>query len=544
MSTYYVDYTGGNDGNDGLSEENAWKTWSHVSSELNGNQSDDIVKAKCGETWSEQYTVAGYGTDGHRFVHTSYGSGNKPCIDGEETRNYCIRAVSKNYLEFDGLELKDAINTGTGGGKDGACIKLESSTGSLLDDLDIYHAKTRGVWFDFCSGCTAQYSLIDTGITDNQYEADSLYLSNGSGNIVRHNEIYEAAQGYYVDGVQTYDDDGITIEYNYMECSQQSDQGSMLLQIEQGSGTVNIRYNILYNTVNQRSIFVLDSSSAAFNVYNNVIINAAGGGSWVGIGLDILSGCSIPTCRNNIFYCTNGLCIISSPSISPTSRLDYNCYYRESGGSELIYDGSDERTWAQMQGLGYEPHGYNADPKFENLSGKDFHIKSDSPCRNVGVDVGLTQDYDSKSVPQETYPCIGAFEYISGGWASFQLDPNAAAYSDDEMVGKVNSASVQVTRASAVSADAVADGTTNKAFTSSEQTKLANIEDSATADMTGDEILSAINAGTLSLTRADVLDQDSLNIVKTNPQSGEYKITAVHRTSSGLLEIEYEDVPV
>ena len=45
----------------------------------------------------------------------------------------------------------------------------------------------------------------------------------------------------------------------------------------------------------------------------------------------------------------------------------------------------------------------------------DFHLQSDSPCRNAGVDVGLTEDYDGVSVPQETNPCIGAFEFLLGG---------------------------------------------------------------------------------------------------------------------------------
>ena len=38
--------------------------------------------------------------------------------------------------------------------------------------------------------------------------------------------------------------------------------------------------------------------------------------------------------------------------------------------------------------------------------------------------------------------------------ASFQLDPNAQAYTDDEIVGKVNAASAQITRAGSVAAAA------------------------------------------------------------------------------------------
>ena len=82
MATYYVDFTGGNDGNGGQVEDDAWKTINKVQITLTGDQSDTIVKFKRGEVWREQYTVAGHGTSGHPFVHTDYGSGDLPKIYG------------------------------------------------------------------------------------------------------------------------------------------------------------------------------------------------------------------------------------------------------------------------------------------------------------------------------------------------------------------------------------------------------------------------------------------------------------------------------
>jgi len=148
-----------------------------------------------------------------------------------------------------------------------------------------------------------------------------------------------------------------------------------------------------------------------------------------------------------------------------------------------------------------------------------------------------------------------------------QLDPNAASYTDDEIVGKVNSATANITRVDSVDADSVFDGTTNKAYTGTEQTKLSGVEDSATADQsesdikslfswttspedgatsdqTGDEIVTAVNAGSSAITREGALSQDDLNIVKTNPVAGEYKVKSIHRQSDGKLDIEYDDVAV
>jgi hypothetical protein len=64
------------------------------------------------------------------------------------------------------------------------------------------------------------------------------------------------------------------------------------------------------------------------------------------------------------------------------------------------------------------------------------------------------------------------------------------------------------------------------------------------ASYTDDEIIAKINAATDPITRESALDQDSLNIVKTNPAVGEFLIKNIHRDSAGKLDIEYDDVAV
>jgi len=128
--------------------------------------------------------------------------------------------------------------------------------------------------------------------------------------------------------------------------------------------------------------------------------------------------------------------------------------------------------------------------------------------------------------------------------ASFQLDPNAVAYTDDEIVGKINSASTGavITRANSVSAAArpiVAGevGATeleNEAFLAAEKTKLTGIEDSAKDDQTGVEVRDLIVA----------LGDTERKIVITDPQAGEYPVLAIQRNSTGKLDVSYDDQPV
>ena len=125
---------------------------------------------------------------------------------------------------------------------------------------------------------------------------------------------------------------------------------------------------------------------------------------------------------------------------------------------------------------------------------------------------------------------------------SMQLDPNAAAYTDDEIIGKINAASADITRAGSVDAAArpleagevggaeLAD----EAYTAAEQSKLTGIEASATADQDGAEVRDLIVG----------LADDARQIVLTNPVSGEFKIVSIHRQADGKLDIEYDDVAV
>ena len=119
---------------------------------------------------------------------------------------------------------------------------------------------------------------------------------------------------------------------------------------------------------------------------------------------------------------------------------------------------------------------------------------------------------------------------------SFQLDPNAQSYTDDEIVGKVNTATANITRADSI------EGTAASALDTDDISEgSGNLYDTG-APPTDDEIVTGINNASNDITREAALNQDSLNIVKTAPAGGEYKIKNIHRDSSGKMDIEYDDV--
>ena len=121
---------------------------------------------------------------------------------------------------------------------------------------------------------------------------------------------------------------------------------------------------------------------------------------------------------------------------------------------------------------------------------------------------------------------------------SMQLDPNAASYTDDEIVGKINSATANITRAGSI------EGTAASALDSDDISEgSSNLYDTG-APPTDDEVVTAINNASNSITREAALSQDDLNIVKSNPAAGEFYVKNIHRDSSGKLDIEYDDTAV
>jgi len=102
--------------------------------------------------------------------------------------------------------------------------------------------------------------------------------------------------------------------------------------------------------------------------------------------------------------------------------------------------------------------------------------------------------------------------------ASMQLDPNAAAYTDDEIVAKVNAATATISRASSV--------------------------DAAARPLVAGEVDNAALAASAAKDNLDALADTDRGYIKTGPTTGEFKIVNLQRDASGKLDIDYDDVAV
>ena len=136
---------------------------------------------------------------------------------------------------------------------------------------------------------------------------------------------------------------------------------------------------------------------------------------------------------------------------------------------------------------------------------------------------------------------------------SMTLDPAAQSYTDDQIVGKVNTASTQITRASSVAAAArpiaASEVTDTMLATGAIKTKLG-------AEADGNKLVSASLAAAAGVTNAqvasglakanlDALADVDRGYIKTSPTAGEFKVVSIQRgtvASGAKLDVDYDDV--
>jgi hypothetical protein len=172
---------------------------------------------------------------------------------------------------------------------------------------------------------------------------------------------------------------------------------------------------VIYNTYGP-GIYLYESSYS--NVYNNTIYNNS-------TGSDTGHGRGSIRATGRVEYTTNA--IIKNNNCYSTSSRDYaifvdanyvsngiivanNNFYRASG-NWYFWNNGEGGNLATFNALPRVSGNVNSDPLFVSTSTSDFRLQSNSPCINVGTNVGLTSDFAGIGVPQGGVPEIGAYEY-------------------------------------------------------------------------------------------------------------------------------------
>ena len=469
-ATYYVDYSNGDDANNGTSTDSPWKTITKVNA--SSFSAGDNILFKKGETWSEQLTIKYSGSSGNPIVYSSYGSGSKPIIDGNNTANYGIYASNKSYITIDGFNIKKMKKTGTS-----YAIYFTGGTYNTVKNCDIsevYYVTNPnpgtttweaqygvGIQFIKCNGATISGNTIkDCGSSAILYGTqDNISLTNlceifnneitnvnigirvTSGNTsgvsinnvkIHNNYIHDFNAYYYCtnwhrDGIHVWSTSGlletsvenVEIYNNFFDDTLNTTVGSTAwLYIEYNCKNFKIHHNIFSHCPAINSIRIkgqTPGTEGGHEIYNNTIYSILDSNN--GTGLTVTYSDNIKV-KNNIFYVQKFAYTFDTYSATGV-EINNNLLYRVLGSGDIASI-NGFMTFAELNSAGYEAHGMISEPLFDGniFTGVGntelFKLQSNSQAIDKGANLGFTSDFAGNPIPQGGAPDIGAFEYQSG----------------------------------------------------------------------------------------------------------------------------------
>ena len=236
-TTYYVDSSGGNDGNSGTSSDAPWKTLGKVSGRT--FQPGDQILFKAGGSWTGKLDLNGSGTEGNPIVVNRYGSGDKPFINGG---GHLAAIVLENvaYWEVNNLEI---VNNGgptlSGSADYRAGVLVKAAWGSIyhhiyLKNLSIHHIFPETGAEAHAIHVTAQ-GAAETFFDDLRVQDCHIWLTGRYGITVRRDSVDSVDPAFQYNrnivlkgnwfentggsAMQTSRGDGVTVEDNLVETS-------------------------------------------------------------------------------------------------------------------------------------------------------------------------------------------------------------------------------------------------------------------------------------------------------------------------------------
>jgi len=266
--------------------------------------------------------------------------------------------------------------------------------------------------------------IHDIGIYMRNEDAEGIGTNGVEDLTIENNEFYNcgtAFQSYPYSGSTS---KNIIIRWNYVHDSHQlgGARGTGIAIGTDPPNTADMSGNQVYgNIVANCSSYAYESNFDLYEVvfYNNVAYN-----------------CKYSFFFNAVYRDDNGPKIVfkNNISISPVDQhiyfgsvttednysldSDYNLFYPDIlegfGFKGKGYAGNNNFAgWQALSrsGCTFDPHSIIADPLFVDPQNANFAAANNSLAIDAGIDVGLTQDFQGKPVPQGSAPDIGAYEF-------------------------------------------------------------------------------------------------------------------------------------
>lgn len=412
QNIYYIDSQNGNDNNDGLTENTAWKSHTMVST-INF-QPGDIIAFKKGSQFSGPIQFTESGTEENPIKITSYGEGELPHFTNPDDNNLngnCIR-ISGSWVILENLYFHDTpptenVNRLSSIFKMGAVFNMPGADHNIIRN-NVFINCTKGIQ------STGEYTLITDNYLDGPNHA--LWIEPG------------ATGAWGPMGMQL----GIgnqEVSYNTIKnyLTTDSPYGSDGGAIELDDGRFHKdNYYIHHNYTEGNAGFIESSWGADYNPYVQEVHNLKvafnvnfDGQDW----LYMWAPCHDCFFDNNTVIRTNDF---TSP-LDDGAYLDYgginfrnNLFvytsdaFQGPGANKNITENNwylNINNWSQIHWD--DNQAGSGDPGLINLSDGDYHLAYDSPLRGNGINLNeyYSCDFDGNILPQNGAWDVGAFQY-------------------------------------------------------------------------------------------------------------------------------------
>jgi parallel beta-helix repeat protein len=392
---YYV-APNGDDANPGTIGE-PWRTLQKAADTM---VADDTTYVRSG-TYT-RVNLKRSGASGQYITFEAY-PGEHPVLDGGSWVGFVDRYADTSPLEYfiiDGFEIKNFEHG----------INLIQSNHFIIRNNKVHDNSSFGILVDGAEdGEIANNSVFNTG------SYSGILVSNSTNIDIHHNVSY--SNNHNGIGMSHAAHNNLVHHNIAYDNSCGADQRYAGIAIEVNSERNRVYNNLIYDNCHAGYL----TNSPNNEIYNNVMYGNIGAQISFGDWED-----STPTgnvIMNNIFVVTragdqeNAVACWGEGYDPLQNTFDYNLYYYVNGPDKSrmvvvwpIY--SRAYSFSEWQAAGKEQHGVLGDPQFINPGNADFHLRSNSPAIDAGVDVGVTDDFDGNVRPQGPTPDIGAFEYV------------------------------------------------------------------------------------------------------------------------------------
>jgi len=446
MTTYYIDATGGADGNNGTSPATAWQFLGKI--DAGSFSAGDQILLKRGETWTcsgSNYIYCGVknGAAGNPIIIGAYGQGALPVINGNSAVDDCVKVIGCTYITVQDILAKNAtynnFHVVAGGGSDTTniifkrCKSISAGRDNFSAESNLAGVKADAVEYWDCEATLSSRANYFAGTWQpstygcHYYRCKSTYAGQGEDShgftaFEADQVFWEACESSYTcidpaDGTDLYPAGGEGIGFCFDDASNNgwmkycySHHNRLGCQAAHFAAGNLIAYNNISH--NKYGVVINGAPSASSNVliYNNTIAYNWGtpaGAIW---GWSSVTGLVV---KNNLIAFNEGHAYYFDAGVT-SPVVDYNLTYSNTNG---VAGGGGAPT---------PTHAVTGNPSFR--SANDLTLLAGSAAINAGVTIagagnnialrcGSQWPYQVRIGDQNNYGSgwdIGAYIYNTG----------------------------------------------------------------------------------------------------------------------------------